>query len=92
MYHKNLPLKKPHIALAVAVALSSLAACAHADSLQDLKAQVDVLLKKVAEIEQKQTKTEAVRSAPLPANAVTGGATKGSSYFPQLTRPNVPQT
>ena len=82
MYHKNLPLKKPHIALAVAVALSSLAACAHADSLQDLKAQVDVLLKKVAEIEQKQAKTEAVRSAPLPANVVTGGATKGSFKLP----------
>ena len=68
------PLKMKTLCLAIAL-LSTVATSAHADALQDLKAQVDVLLKKVAELEQKQ-------AAASPANAVTGGATEGSFKLP----------
>ena len=71
--HSN-PLKMKTLCLAIAL-LSTVATSAHADALQDLKAQVDVLLKKVAELEQKQ-------AAASPANAVTGGATQGSFKLP----------
>lgn len=72
--HSN-PLKMKTLCLAIALGLSTVVTSAHADALQDLKAQVDVLLKKVAELEQKQV-------AASPANAVTGGATKGSFKLP----------
>lgn len=68
--------------VAVAAALSSLATCAQADPLQDLKAQVDGLLRKVAELEKIQHAAESVQPAAPIANVVTGGATKGSFKLP----------
>jgi hypothetical protein len=69
------PFKRKALGLAIALSLSSLATSAHADALQDLQAKVDVLLKKVADLEQKQV-------TATPANVVTGGATKGSFKLP----------
>ena len=75
MNHHSNSLKRHALGLAIALGLGTLATGANADALQDLKAQVDVLLKKVAELEQKQV-------AAAPANAVTGGASKGSFKLP----------
>jgi hypothetical protein len=57
----------------LAASLSGLAKPVYADTLQEVQAQVELLLKRVAELEQK----------PKPAgNAVTGGASKGSFKLP----------
>lgn len=74
--------KPTALQFAFATALSGLAAGAHADPLQDLKAQVDVLLRKVAEIEQKQAVIDPVQATPPMPNVVTGGATEGSFKLP----------
>jgi hypothetical protein len=67
-------------ALAVAAALLSFATSARADATSDLKAQVDILLKRVSELE----KAAAMPAAGRPAEpaAVTAGATKGSFRLP----------
>jgi hypothetical protein len=65
------------IAFAAAASLAALVAPAHADELSDVKAQVDLLLKRVAELEKKPA-----AAAPMAANVVTGGATKGSFKLP----------
>lgn len=65
---------------AIAVGLGGLANAAEADTLQDMKAQIEALQKKVVELEQKQKETAA------PDNVVTGGATKGSFSCPGRTR------
>src|SRR5512146_326447 len=62
--------------LALAAALVGAAAPAHAEELQDLKAQVRTLLDRVAELE----KQRALSAAP--AGAVTGGTGKGSFKLP----------
>jgi hypothetical protein len=59
--------------VATAALAGGLVGAARADELQDLKAQLDALTKKVAELEGKQ---------PAPANAVSGGATPGSFKLP----------
>ncbi|HEV2041843.1 MAG TPA: DcaP family trimeric outer membrane transporter [Casimicrobiaceae bacterium] len=61
---------------AIAVGLGGLANAAEADTLQDMKAQIEALQKKVLELEQKQKETAA------PDNVVTGGSTKGSFKLP----------
>ena len=66
---------------AVAAALSSIPNIAQADPVEDLKAQVDVLLRKVSDLEQKQRASEA-QPASAAAGVVTGGATKGSFKLP----------
>src|SRR5258706_9555078 len=70
------------LVLAIAIALGVPASAARADELQDLKAQVEALLKRVAELEQKQDKTDQNRSAAPASNVVTGGATPGSFKLP----------
>jgi len=70
------------LVLAIAIALGVPASAARADELQDLRAQVEALLKRVAELEQKQDKTDQNRSAAPPSNVVTGGATPGSFKLP----------
>ncbi|MGE5117621.1 MAG: DcaP family trimeric outer membrane transporter [Betaproteobacteria bacterium] len=62
--------------LALAAALAGAGAPAHAEELQDLKAQVRTLLDRVAELE----KQRALSAAP--AGAVTGGTGKGSFKLP----------
>jgi hypothetical protein len=71
------PIARPKtLLLSIAAACAGgLGAAARADELQDLKAQLDALTKKVAEMESKQP-------AAAPANAVTGGATPGSFKLP----------
>jgi hypothetical protein len=69
------------ISIAVAAALYGGAARAQSDPLQDLKAQVDALLRKVAELERNQHSGDSSPAA-TPSNAVTGGATKGSFKLP----------
>jgi hypothetical protein len=51
-----------------------------ADELQDLKAQIDALRRRVQELEQKQQIEE--KRPAVPENVVTGGATKGSFKLP----------
>jgi hypothetical protein len=68
--------------LAIAAAMCGAAPHAQADELQDLKAQVDLLLQKISALEQRQAAAEAAPPAAPPANVVTGGATKGSFKLP----------
>jgi hypothetical protein len=63
------------------IGVSGPGGAARADELQDLKAQVELLQKKVVELEQKQQNAEQKRAA-APTNVVTGGATKGSFKLP----------
>ena len=60
---------------AIAALLAGAAGMAHADALQDLKAEVDALRKEVAGLKNQPT-------GAAPANAVTAGATKGSFKLP----------
>lgn len=69
------------LCLAVSAALSGIPNFARADPVEDLKTQVDALLQKVSDLEQKQRATEA-QSVSAAAGAVTGGATKGSFKLP----------
>jgi len=66
---------------AIAVGLGGLATAAEADELQDMKAQIEALQKKVLELEQKQQTAEQKQTA-VPDNVVTGGITKGSFKLP----------
>jgi hypothetical protein len=70
------------LALAIAVGLGSLSTAASADILEELKAQIDALQKKVVELEQKQDKTEQKQAGTGADNVVTGGASKGSFKLP----------
>ncbi|HEX4524293.1 MAG TPA: DcaP family trimeric outer membrane transporter [Casimicrobiaceae bacterium] len=70
------------LALAIAVGLGSLSTAAGADTLEELKAKIDALQKKVAELEQKQDKTGQMQAPAGADNVVTGGATKGSFKLP----------
>jgi hypothetical protein len=67
---------------AIAVGLGGLASAVEADTLQDMKAQIEALQKKVLELEQKQQTAEQKQAAAAPDNVVTGGATKGSFKLP----------
>jgi DcaP outer membrane protein len=67
---------------AIAVGLGGVATTAQADELQDMKAQIEALQKKVLELEQKQQTAEQKQAAAAPDNVVTGGATKGSFKLP----------
>ena len=69
------------LAFAITIGLGGLTTAARADTLDELKAQIEALQKKVVELEQKQDKTEQ-RQAAAPDNVVTGGATKGSFKLP----------
>jgi phage shock protein A len=71
-------LRKKALVSAIAVGLGGLATAAEADTLQDMKAQIEALQKKVLELEQKQQTAEQKQAAAVPDNVVTGGATKGS--------------
>src|SRR5882762_1827742 len=67
---------------AIAIGLAGSATAVRADELQDLKAQVEALQKKVGELEMKQETTEKKQAVAVPDNVVTGGATKGSFKLP----------
>ena len=66
---------------AVAVATIGLSAAVRADPIEDLKAQIDSLSKKVTELEQKKA-ADTMQPTAAGANVVTGGATKGSFKLP----------
>jgi hypothetical protein len=74
--------KAKTLALAIAIGVGSAVTTARADELQDLKAQIEALQKKVGELEAKQEITEKKQAATVPDNVVTGGATKGSFKLP----------
>jgi len=81
---KVLEAKRPGtllLTLAATVLASGFAGGARADSLQDLKEQVDALLRQVATLEQQQRALSGAQDAAA-SNAVTGGATKGSFKLP----------
>ncbi len=75
-------LKAKTLALAIAIGVGGPATAVRADDLQDLKAQIEALQKKVGELEIKQATTEKKQAATVPDNVVTGGATKGSFKLP----------
>ena len=75
-------LKAKTLALAIAIGVGGTASAVRADELQDLKAQIEALKKKVGELEIKQEATEKKQAAAVPDNVVTGGATKGSFKLP----------
>lgn len=66
---------------AIAVGLGGFAATVEADTLQDMKAQIEALQQKVLELEQKQQTAGQKQPAGAPDNVVTGGATKGGLPF-----------
>jgi hypothetical protein len=70
------------LVLAIAVAFGGLSTMAGADPLEELKAQIDTLQKKVVELEQKQDKTAQQEASAAADNVVTGGASKGSFKLP----------
>jgi hypothetical protein len=76
--NRNKTTKPGPLSFAIAAALCAAAIDARADPVQELKAQVDLLVQKIADMEQQQ---RAAASAP-PASAVTAGATKGSFKLP----------
>jgi hypothetical protein len=78
----NTALRTKTLALAIAIGLGGLATAARADELQDLKAQIEALNKKVGELERKQETAEKKLAVGAPENVVTGGATKGSFKLP----------
>jgi len=69
------------VCFAASATLSGIPNIAQADPLEDLRTQVDSLLHKVSDLEQKQRATKA-QSVSAAASAVTGGATKGSFKLP----------
>lgn len=64
------------IPIAAGVVLTGVAATAHADTNEELKAQIQALQKKVEEMQKGSP------AAAAPAGAVTAGATKGSFKLP----------
>jgi hypothetical protein len=79
---KSNALRTKVLVSAIAVGLGGLASAVEADTLQDMKAQIETLQKKVLELEQKQQTAEQKQAAAAPDNVVTGGATKGSFKLP----------
>ena len=77
----NSALRAKTLALAIAIGVGGPATAVRADDLQDLKAQIEALQRKVGELEMKQETTEK-KQAAVPDNVVTGGATKGSFKLP----------
>ena len=75
-------LRAKTLALAIAIGLCVPATAARADELQDLKAQLEALKKKVGELEMKQETAEKKQAMAAQDNVVTGGATKGSFKLP----------
>jgi len=75
-------LKAKTLALAIAIGVGGPATAVRADDLQDLKAQIEALQKKVGFLLKKPATTEKKQAATVPDNVVTGGATKGSFKLP----------
>ena len=78
----NNALKAKMLALAITISAGGPATPVRADELQDLKAQLEALQKKVGELEMKQESAEKKQAAAIPENVVTAGATKGSFKLP----------
>jgi len=76
-------LRAKTLALAIAIGTGGPATAVRADELQDLKAQLEALKKKVGELEMKQETAEKMQAA-VADNVVMGGATKGSFKLPGL--------
>jgi hypothetical protein len=70
------------LALAIAIGTGGPATAVWADELQDLKAQIEALQKKVGDLERKQETAEKKLAVAAPDNVVTGGVTKGSFKLP----------
>ena len=70
-----------HVVMALALASSATPFGARAETLDDLRAQIETLRSKVYDLEQKQAASEHRETADA-ARAVTAGATKGSFKLP----------
>ena len=68
-------------ALFVAIGVVGVSVAARAETLDELKARIEALQRKVVELERKQDRSEKTAGAGT-ANAVTAGATKGSFRLP----------
>ena len=73
--------RRNHVVIALALASSATPFGARAETLDDLRAQIETLRSKVYDLEQKQTASEHQETANA-ARAVTAGATKGSFKLP----------
>ena len=73
--------KRKALYAAVAAGLAGMAPGAEAQSISELKDQIDVLQRKVAEIEPEQVQAKK-EPPPLPANVVTQGSMPGSFKLP----------
>ena len=69
------------LAAAITVAIDVATGAGRAETLDELKAQIEALQNKVVDLERKQTASE-TRQAAVANNVVTGGATKGSFRLP----------
>ena len=73
--------KKKALVIAIAISFAGMSIAARADTLEDLKEQIETLKKKMLELEQKQQTTEKTPTEAV-KNVVTAGATKGSFKLP----------
>lgn len=78
--------KRTTLASAIAIALG--ATTANADELQDLKAQVEALQKKVVELEQKQRRRNEEGQTPLRTTSSRAVRPKARSSCPDRTPPS----
>jgi hypothetical protein len=79
MRHRDIRMRA--LAVAIAIGAGAPGVAARADTLDDLKAQIAALQTKMQELERKQ-QASAEQQAATTANAVTGGATRGSFKLP----------
>src|SRR5439155_25067087 len=70
------------LVIAIAMSFVGTSVGARADTLEDLKRQIETLQQKVLELDQKQRTTEQ-KQADVTENVVTAGATKGSFKLPK---------
>ena len=73
--------EKKALVIAIAISFGGTSIAARADTLEDLKEQIETLKKKMLELEQKQQTTEKTPTEAV-KNVVTAGATKGSFKLP----------
>src|SRR5206468_11431096 len=74
--------EKKVLVIAIAIGLGGMSIATRADTLEDLKEQIETLKKKMLELEHKQQTTEQ-KQADATENVVTAGATKGSFKLPR---------
>jgi hypothetical protein len=73
--------EKKALVVAMTLSFGGTSIAAHAETLEDMKAQIETLRKEMRELEERQQTTEQ-KQATAAENVVTAGATKGSFKLP----------